>query len=489
VSTETSVESAANLSLLDRMMVEGKMAREEGQRPYARDLLTEFVDQVLAETGDASAIDVVEAINQRIAQIDELISVQLNEVMHHPDFQKLEATWRGLHYLVMNTETSTTLKLRVLNVSRKDLQKDLDSAVEFDQSALFKMVYEAEYGTLGGTPYSVLIGDYEFGRHPQDIALLEKVSNVAAAAHAPFIAAASPALFDMESFAELAGPRDLSKIFETAEMVKWRSFRASEDSRYVALVMPHTLMRLPYGPNTVPVDGVNFVEDTDGRDHSKYLWGNAAWTLGARITDSFAKHGWTAAIRGVEGGGKVEGLPSHTFKTDEGDIALKCPTEIAITDRREKELNDLGFIALVHCKNTDYAAFFGGQTANKPKVYNTHEANANARISAMLPYMLVSSRFAHYLKVMLRDKVGSFLTRGNIENYLNTWIANYILLDDDASQAMKARYPLREARIDVYDVPGRPGVYRANVFLRPHFQLEELSASIRLVAELPEPEA
>ena len=489
MSTETSVESAASLSLLDRMMVEGKMAREEGQRPYARDLLTEFVDQVLAETGDASAIDVVEAINQRIAQIDELISVQLNEVMHHPDFQKLEATWRGLHYLVMNTETSTTLKVRVLNVSRKDLQKDLDSAVEFDQSALFKMVYEAEYGTLGGTPYSILIGDYEFGRHPQDIALLEKVSNVAAAAHAPFIAAAAPALFDMESFSELAGPRDLSKIFETAEMVKWRSFRASEDSRYVALVMPHTLMRLPYGPNTVPVEGMNFVEDTDGRDHSKYLWGNAAWALGARITDSFAKYGWTAAIRGVEGGGKVEGLPSHTFKTDEGDIALKCPTEIAITDRREKELNDLGFIALVHCKNTDYAAFFGGQTANKPKVYNTHEANANARISAMLPYMLVSSRFAHYLKVMLRDKIGSFLTRGNIENYLNTWIANYILLDDDASQAMKARYPLREARIDIYDVPGRPGVYRANVFLRPHFQLEELSASIRLVAELPEPEA
>ncbi len=489
MSTETSVESAASLTLLDRMMVDGKMAREESQRPYARDLLTEFVDQVLAETGDAAAVDVVEAINQRIAQIDELISVQLNEIMHHSDFQKLEATWRGMHYLVMNTETSTTLKLRVLNVSRKDLQKDLDSAIEFDQSALFKMVYEAEYGTLGGTPYSILIGDYEFGRHPQDISLLEKVSNVAAAAHAPFIAAAAPALFDMESFSELAGPRDLSKIFETADMVKWRSFRASEDSRYVALTMPHVLMRLPYGPTTVPVEGVNFVEDTDGRDHSKYLWGNASWALAARITDSFAKFGWTAAVRGVEGGGKVEGLPSHTFKTDEGDIALKCPTEIAITDRREKELNDLGFISLVHCKNTDYAAFFGGQTANKPKVYNTNEANANARISAMLPYMMVSSRFAHYLKVMLRDKIGSFQTRGNIANYLNTWISNYVLLDDDASQGMKARFPLREARIDVYDVPGRPGVYRANVFLRPHFQLEELSASIRLVAELPAPEA
>ncbi|PGH57795.1 type VI secretion system contractile sheath large subunit [Azospirillum sp. A26] len=484
-----SVESTASASLLDRMMVEGKMAREEGQRPYARDLLSEFVDQVVAETGDAVAVDVVEAINHRIAQIDELISLQLNEVLHHEDFQKLEATWRGLNYLVTNSETGKQLKIRVLNSSRKDLQKDLDSAVEFDQSALFKMVYEAEYGTLGGTPYSVLIGDYEFGRHPQDMSLIEKISNVAAAAHAPFIAAASPKMFDMDSFSELSGPRDLSKIFETAEMTKWRSFRASEDSRYVALVMPHTLLRLPYGPKTVPVEGVNFVEDVDGRDHSKYLWGNAAWALGARITDAFAKYGWTAAIRGVEGGGRVGGLPTHTFKTDEGDVALKCPTEIAITDRREKELNDLGFISLVHCKNTDYAAFFGGQTANKPKVYNTNEANANARLSAMLPYMLVSSRFAHYLKVMLRDKIGSFTTRGNVQSYLNTWIGNYILLDDDASQDMKARFPLREARVDVYEVPGRPGVYRANVFLRPHFQLEELSASIRLVAELPAPEA
>lgn len=488
MSMEAALDTSS-MTLLDRMMVEGKMAREDTQRPYARDLLTEFVGQVLAETGDAAAIDVVEAINHRIAQIDELISLQLNEVMHAPEFQKLEATWRGLSYLVSNTETSGQLKIRVLNASRNDLQKDLDSAVEFDQSALFKKVYEAEYGTLGGTPYSILVGDYEFGRHPQDMSLLEKISNVAAAAHAPFIGAPAPSLFDMESFSELGAPRDLTKIFETAETVKWRSFRASEDSRYVALALPHVLMRLPYGPKTQPVEGVNFVEDTDGRDHSKYLWGNAAWVLATRVTNAFAKYGWTAAIRGVEGGGKVEGLPSHTFKTDEGDVALKCPTEVAITDRREKELNDLGFIALVHCKNTDYAAFFGGQTANKPKVYNTNEANANARISAMLPYMLVSSRFAHYLKVMMRDKIGSFMTKSSIQTYLNSWMAEYILLDDNASQSMKSRFPLREGRVDVYDVPGRPGVFRANIFLRPHFQLEELSASIRLVAELPVPEA
>lgn len=475
-----------NLSMLERIFQEGKMVKDESQKDYARDLISEFVTQVVGETVSK---DVVEAINMRIAEIDTLISDQLNEIMHHPDFQKLEATWRGMHYLVMNTETSTRLKLRVLNTSRKDLQKDLDKAVEFDQSALFKMVYEAEYGSLGGTPYGLLVGDYEFGRHPQDIALLEKISNVAAAAHAPFIAAASPKMLDMNSFTELSVPRDLAKIFESAEMIKWRSFRDSEDSRYVVLTLPHYLCRLPYGPDTLPVEGVNFVEDVDGTDHKKYLWGNAAWLLGQRITDAFAKYSWCSAIRGIEGGGKVEGLPTHTFKTDEGDIALKCPTEIAITDRREKELSDLGFISLIHCKNTDYAAFFSGQTANKPKVYNTDEANANARLSAVLPYILAASRFAHYIKAIMRDKIGSFMTRGNVEQYLNTWIGNYVLLMDDAGQGEKAHYPLREARVDVTDVPGKPGCYRAVVFLRPHFQLEELSASIRLVAELPPPAA
>lgn len=489
--TETGAEgtgTAATQTLLERIVHEGRMALDDSQAAYAKDLIAEFVNQVVA-AGDTMPGDVVEAINVRIAQIDELISNQLNEIMHASDFQTLEATWRGMAYLVYNTETSTRLKLRVLNAPKKDVLKDLEKAVEFDQSALFKMIYEEEYGTFGGTPYGVLLGDYEFGRHPQDMALLEKLSNVAAAAHAPFIAAASPKMLDMESYTELGTPRDLAKIFESAEMIKWRSFRNSEDSRYVALALPHVLLRLPYGPDTKPVEGVNFVEDVDGTDHSRYLWGNAAWALGQRITDAFAKYSWCAAIRGAEGGGKVEGLPTHTFKTDEGDIALKCPTEIAITDRREKELNDLGFISLVHCKNTDYAAFFGGQTANKPKVYNTNEANANARLSSVLPYVLAASRFAHYIKVIMRDKIGSFMTRANVEQYLNTWMANYILLSDDGSQSEKAKYPLREGRIDVVDVPGKPGCYKATVFMRPHFQLEELSASIRLVADLPAPAA
>jgi type VI secretion system protein ImpC len=475
-------------SLLDKIVVDGRMVRDASQTAYARDLIGEFVGQVLDE-GMAVSRDTVTSIKTRIAQIDELISRQLNALMHHPEFQALEASWRGLSYLVMNTETGTHLKIRLLNATRAELVNDLEKAVEFDQSQLFKKVYEEEYGTFGGNPFSLLVGDFEFGRHPQDIAMLEKISNVAAAAHAPFIAAASPKLFDFESFTEMGVPRDLSKGFETAELVKWRSFRASEDSRYVALVLPHVLMRVPYGPDTLPVEGVNYVEDVNGKDHSKYLWGNAAYAMAQRIGNAFSLHRWCAAIRGVEGGGIVEGLPTHTFKTDQGDVALKCPTEIAITDRREKELSDLGFIALCHCKGTDYAAFFGGQTTNKPKLYNTNDANANARISSMLPYILASARFAHYLKVIMRDKIGSFMTQDNVQKFLNTWISDYVLLNDEAPQSVKAKFPLREARVDVTEVAGKPGCYKAVVYLKPHFQLDELTVSLRLVANLPAPAA
>jgi type VI secretion system protein ImpC len=480
--------AAGDGSLLDQIITKGKMAKDDSQTARAKDLVGEFVHQILDE-GMTVSRDTLAMIQAQIARIDELLSKQLNDVLHHPDFQKLEASWRGLHFLVMNTETSTRLKLRLLCATKAEVFKDLDQALEFDQSVLFKKVYEEEYGTFGGYPFSLLIGDYEFGRHPQDMALLEKIAGVAAAAHAPFIASASPKLFDMDSFTELGNPRDLAKLFESTELIKWRSFQAMEDSRYVTLVMPHILLRLPYGPNTVPTEDFKLVEDTDGKDHGKYLWGNAAWALGQRITNAFALYGWCAAIRGVEGGGMVQGLPAHTFKTDEGDIALKCPTEIAITDRREKELDSLGFVALCHCKGTDYAAFFGGQTTQKPKMYDTNAANANAKISARLPYILNASRFAHYLKVICRDKIGSFQTKDTMTTYLNRWISGYILGTDDAGQELKAQYPLREARIDVFDVPGKPGAYRAVAFLRPHFQLEELTASIRLVAELPPPAA
>lgn len=471
---------------LETLFLEGKLVRDESQKPFARDLVQEFVNQ-LVQQGNTISKDAAAFLNQRIQQIDELIGAQLNEFMHHPAFQKLEGSWRGLNYLVQNTNTSAHLKLRLLNISKAELLRDLEKAVEFDQSQLFKKVYEEEYGTFGGHPYSCLIGDYQFTRHPQDLELLEKISNVAAAAHTPFISAADPKLFDLDSFEHLGVPRDLSKVFESLELVKWNSFRNSEDSRYVALVLPRVLMRLPYGANTCPVEGLNFEENVVGTNSNHFCWGNAAYILGQRITNAFTNFGWTAAIRGIEGGGIVEGLPAYTFKTTDGDIALKCPTETAITDRREKELSDLGFIGLCHCKGTDFAAFFGGQTTQKARVYNLDDANANSTLSARLPYVLAASRFAHYIKVIMRDKVGSFLTKANVELYLNTWIANYILLNDDAPQNVKARYPLREARIDVFDVPGKPGAYRAVVYLRPHFQMEELTASIRLVATLPPP--
>lgn len=480
------ISSTEEVSLLDKIIQEGKMARDESQKARAKDMLTELVEQVL-EGHITVSDDTVAMIQQRIAQIDELMSVQLNEIIHAPEFQKLEAAWRGLEYLVKNTETSTSLKLRLLNATRQELQKDLERAVEFDQSDLFKKIYEEEYGVFGGHPFSVLIGDFEFGRHPQDIAFLEKISNVAAAAHAPFITAASPRLFDMDSFTELSNPRDLAKIFESTELIKWRSFRSTEDSRYVVLTLPHILLRYPYGPETIPVEEFMYEEDVDGTEHDKYLWGNAAYALARCLTQAYSLYGWCGAIRGVEGGGLVEGLPTHTFKTEEGDIALKCPTEVVITDRREKELDDLGFISLLHCKGTDYAAFFGGHTTNKPKVYDTDAATANAQLSAMLPYILAASRFAHYIKVIMRDKIGSFASGQEIEAYLNRWLKQYAMGRDDAGFELKAKYPLREARVDVREIPGRPGYYTSVVFLRPHFQLEGLTTSIRLVAELPPP--
>ena len=472
-------------SLLDQIITETRIGRDEVQREQSRRQIATLVEEVMQGTVRV-AKDIESTINARIADIDALLSRQLNEIMHAPELQKLEASWRGLHYLVHQSETSTMLKIRVLNVSKQDLLRDLERASEFDQSALFKKVYEEGYGVFGGEPIGALIGDYEFGRHPQDMALLEKISNVAAAAHAPFIAAANAQLFNLDSYTDLGMPRDLAKIFDTVEYAKWKAFRDSEDSRYVGLALPHILMRLPYGPETVPVEAFNFQEDVDGTDHSKYLWGNAAYAFGTRLTDAFAKYHWCAAIRGVEGGGLVEGLPTHTFKTDDGDIALKCPTEIAITDRREKELSDLGFIPLVHSKGTDYAAFFGAQSCQKARKYDTDAANANARLSTQLQYIMATSRFAHYLKAIMRDKIGSFMTRANCENYLNRWITNYVLLDDNASQEAKANNPLREARVDVSEVRGKPGVYRAVAFLKPHFQLDELTLSLRLVAELPQ---
>lgn len=478
------VEQQGESDLLTRILEKGRLARNEVQAQQAKDMIGEFV-QELMQGQLVVTKDMESAINARIAEIDRLLSAQLNEIMHAEEFQKLEGSWRGLHHLVMNSETGTMLKIRVFNASKKELLKDLERAAEFDQSALFKKVYEEEYGTFGGQPFGAMIGDYEFTNHPQDMALLEKISGVAAAANAPFISAASPQLFGWDSYQELTEVRDLAKIFDRTEFAKWRSFRESEDSRYVGLTLPRTLARLPYGEGTAPTETFNFQEDVTGKDHAKYLWSNAAYAFGTRLTESFALYQWCAAIRGVEGGGLVQGLPTHTFQTDEGDVALKCPTEISITDRREKEFSDLGFIPLVHCKNTDYAAFFGAQSCQKAKKYDQDAANANARLSTQLQYIMAVSRFAHYIKSMMRDKIGSFMSRGECENFLNNWIQQYVVSNDDVGPVMKAQRPLREARIEVAEVAGKPGVYKAVAFLRPHFQLDELTVSLRLVAELP----
>lgn len=481
----TKATETTEVSLLDQIVEQGRFgdttARERG-----KSLVKDFVEQVL-EGSMTVGRDADQMITARVAQIDHLLSIQLNEILHHPQFQKLEATWRGLKYLLDQSETSSMLKVRILNASKKELLRDLQRAAEFDQSALFKKVYEDEFGIFGGEPFGALIGDYEFTRHPEDIELLEKVSQVAAGAHAPFLSAASSELLNLPSYTALDQPRDIGKIFDSTEFAKWKSFRQSEDSKYVCLTCPRILIRLPYGRDTRPIEGFNYEEGVDGTDHSKYLWGNAAYALGARITQAFAQYGWCVAIRGAEGGGLVEGLPAHTFRTDEGDVALKCPTEIAITDRREKELADQGLVPLVHCKGTDKAAFFGIQSCNKPKVYDSDAATANARLSAQLPYMMATCRFAHYLKAMMRDKIGSFMSRDDCWRFLNKWINQYVVQDDMADQATKAKYPLREARVDVEEVKGKPGVYRAITYLRPHFQLDELNVSLRLVAELPEP--
>ena len=437
----TATQTTEAPSLLDQV-IKATRPQSEKEQERAKDYFRQFLDQAV-KPGQVVSKDVETNIKTWIGEIDKKLTAQLNEVMHDPAVQKLESTWRGLHYLVMQTETSTTLKIRVLNLKKQELFKDLEKAVEFDQSSLFKKIYEEEYGQLGGQPYGMLVGDYEFGRNAEDINLLKMISGVAAASHAPFVSAANPKLFNFESWTELANPRDLAKIFDSVEYAAWKSFRESEDSRYVALAMPRVLGRLPYGENFKRVAEFNFEEQVDGKEHNNYLWMNAAWAYAARITDAFAKYGWLARTRGVEGGGKVEGLPVHTFPTDEGGVAMKCPTEIAISDRREFELSNLGFLPLLHSKGNDFAVFMGAQSCQKPKTYFDAAANSNAELSAKFNLILNTSRFAHYLKVMARDKIGSFMEVGQCGVWLNSWINQYVVANPElVGDEEKAKKPL-----------------------------------------------
>jgi len=479
---------AAEVSLLDQML----SATKQTEPDRAQDLLKTLTEEALSGTVTFSK-NLTQTFNAAIAAIDAKMSAQLAAIMHNEKFQKLEGSWRGLQHLVMNSETGSSLKIRMMNVSKRDLYKDLSKAVEFDQSQTFKKLYETEFGSPGGEPYGALIGDYEFTAHPEDIELLTSMSNIAAASFAPFVSAAGPGMFGFESYEELSKPRDLEKIFDSIEYAKWRSFRDSEDARFVTLTMPRVLARTPYGSATKPVEEFNFEEgalDAAGNSlpmgHQEFCWMNAAYALGTRLTDSFAQNGFCTAIRGAENGGKVENLPSYVFKSDDGDADQKCPTEIGITDRREAELGKIGFLPLCHYKGTDYAVFFGAQSTQKPKKYDRPEATANAAISARLPYIMATSRFAHYLKVMARDKIGSFMEAEDCATWLNRWIKNYVDGNPDASPAMRAKYPLREAVVQVQEVPGAPGSYHAVAHMRPWLQMEELTASMRMVARIPQ---
>jgi type VI secretion system protein ImpC len=446
-----------------------------------------LAQQALADTKLISD-DALRSIEQIIAAIDKKLTEQVNLILHHEDFQALESAWRGLHHLVNNTETDETLKIKVFNISKKEMGKTLKKfrGTAWDQSPIFKKVYEEEFGQFGGEPFGLLVGDYYFDHSPQDVQLLADIAQVAAGAHAPFIAAAAPTVMQMDSWSELSNPRDLTKIFQTPEYAAWRSLRESDDARYLGLAMPRFLSRLPYGAKTEPVEEFAFEEDTSAPDGAAYTWTNAAYAMATNITRAFKLYGWTTAIRGIESGGAVEGLPTHTFPTDDGGVAMQCPTEIAISDRREAELAKNGFMPLIHKKNSDFAAFIGAQSLQKPTEYDDPAATANANLAARLPYLFASCRFAHYLKCMVRDKIGSSMTKDQLQDWLTNWLMRYIDgSPNSSSEEYKATHPLAAGEVVIEEDESNPGYYSSKIFLKPHYQLEGLTVSLRLVSRMP----
>ena len=482
---------AAEAQTIEMGEFEGLLRKEfKPKTDRAREAVQTAVQELAAQALQETALisdDAVRTVETIIAEIDRKLSEQINLIIHHPDFQQLEGTWRGLSYLVNNTETDEMLKIRVINLNKKDLAKTLKKykGTAWDQSPLFKKMYEDEFGTPGGEPYGCLVGDYYFDHTPQNVQILDGMAKIAASAHAPFISASDPGLMNMDTWQELGNPRDLTKILQTAEYAPWRSLRDSDDSKYIGLTMPRFLSRLPYGAKTDPVEEFDFEEDIEGADHSKYCWANSAFAMAVNINRAFKFFGWCSQIRGAESGGMVEGLPCHTFPTDDGGVDMKCPTEIAITDRREAELAKNGLMPLSHWKNTDYAVFVGAQSLHNPAEYDDPDATANANLGARLPYLFAICRFAHYLKCIVRDKVGSFMERGDMEKWLNNWITKYVTTDPTASESVKARYPLSAAEVVVEEIEGNPGYYSAKFYLRPHYQLEGLTVSLRLVSKLP----
>jgi len=485
--TQEAAPAAVEADQLASLLQKEFKPKTDRARAEVESAVRTLAEQALRESAVISD-DVVGTIKAIIAEIDKTLTDQVNLILHHERFQQVESAWRGLHYLVSNTETDEMLKIRVMNISKKDLGKTLKKykGAAWDQSPIFKKLYEQEYGQLGGEPYGCLVGDYHFDHTPADVELLGQMAQTAAAAHAPFIAGAAPALMGMDSWQELSNPRDLAKIFAAPDYAAWRSLRESDDAKYLGLAMPRFLARLPYGAKTSPVEEFDFEEETGGGDHGKYTWANSAYAMAVNVNRSFKLYGWCSQIRGVESGGAVEGLPVHTFPSDDGGVDMKCPTEIAISDRREAELANCGLMPLIHRKNTDVAAFIGAQSLQKPAEYTDPDAGANARLSARLPYLFASCRFAHYLKCMVRDKVGSFKERADMERYLSDWIKDYVLGNpENAGDVLKAQKPLAGAEVKVEEVEGNPGYYSARFYLRPHYQLEGVNVTLSLVSRLP----
>jgi type VI secretion system protein ImpC len=453
----------------------------------------ELLRQVLDRAVDSDMVlddGVLELLSALIHKLDEKLSSQLNAILHHADFQKLEGDWRGLEHMVFGTETDKDLKIRVFNVRKSELGQCFKKfkGAAWDQSPLFRKIYTDEYDTYGGHPFGTLIGAFEFGKSAADVDILKGMGAIAAAAHAPFIAAAAPELLGLdtaqgETWQNLDQIRDVAGVMEGPEWASFRGFRESLDSRYVGLTLPRFLARLPYGKEN-PVEGFAFEEQCEGGDHSKYTWSNAAFALGTNITQAHKFYGWTACIRGPQSGGEVTGMHVHTFPTDDGGVEMKCPTEVSIPGRREHELARVGLSAIVHEKNTDRAVFFAARSLYQSKEYDDPVATANSKLNGGLPYVFVVSRFAHYIQQMVRKAVGSFQERSDLERWLNNWIAGYVTQDDTASQEVKARYPLRDAKVSVEEVPGEPGYYSAVFHLRPHYQLEGVNASLRLVSKV-----
>jgi type VI secretion system protein ImpC len=465
--------------------------RSERAATEVENAINTLVSQALSDTTLIKE-DVLDTIEEMISRIDHKLTAQMNEILHAPEFQQLESAWRGLHYLVFNSETDANLKIRVMNVSKNELYRNLRlyPGARWDQSPLFKQIYEHEFGQLGGEPYGCLVGDYYFSHLPTDVQLMRDLSKVASAAHAPFFAGAEPTLMGMDSWTELMNPRDLSKLFDTPDYAAWKGLRDSVDSRYMGLCMPRVLARLPYGAKSEPVEEFAFEEETDGHKGEKYGWMNAAYAMAVNVNRAFKEYGWTTRIRGVQSGGEVLNLPTHTFPTDDGGVDLKCPTEIAISDRREHELAKSGLIPIIHRKNTDKAAFIGAQSVYRPGKYNDDEkgrlAEASDNLSARLPYMFAVSRFAHYLKCMVRDKIGSTKEKAQLQNWLQEWILQYVDGSPDiSSEETKARKPLAAAKVEIFENEENPGYYNARFYLRPHYQLEAMDIGLSLVSRLP----